>query len=171
MDEVGSDSDRIEIELAANATQAADRLGRALRDSIGPGAVTPRIAGRVNFPEVSVWRSRGRFAPSPLARFDGAIQPRGNGSALVGRIEVPASGSFIASVIVFPTIAIAALAALMGVSSGKLAGVIGGLGFAGLLLGYLYLARRVARANVRAERELLIRELRDLVKQHAEADS
>jgi len=152
----------LEIPLRGDARTAGRRLELALRDTIEAGFQSPRIAGSIDFPRVSFWRSRGRLVSSPYARFDGVIRESAEGATIVGRVRVPARGSSIATILAMWTGLIAVLALAASLASGRLIGVLVSAGLVAVLSGYLLLLWRFGRAGIRAESELLIRELHEL---------
>jgi hypothetical protein len=164
-------SDEIAIPIGSDGKAAAEHIHRALKDRAGRGGMTARLDGRVEYPKVTVWRSRGRFPFTPFTRFEGSVEDVGGQSAIVGRVTTPAVRSLSATLTAFTAFAGALIAAALGVASATPGGVAAGLVIAAALLGWLYVMRRLVTANARAETEMLLRELRELVQQHAETDS
>jgi hypothetical protein len=158
-----NDSIDLVIGLGGDGRRTAERIARALEGSPDPASGAPKLAGRISFPHVTLWRLRKGVARGPLARFEGSVQPSSNGSVLAGRVSILESVSSIMAVITGLTLLMFVVALASFFAAGPLTSLVAWLLFAVLSSAYLFVARRTAKANSAAEAELLIRELREVV--------
>ena len=157
------DSIELVIELGGDGRLAAERIARALEGSKDPMFVPPKLAGRVRFPHVTLWRSRSRVARVPLARFEGAVHDVSNGSVLAGRVSRLESVSSIMTVMTGLTLLMFVVALASFFAAGPLTSLLAWFLFAVVSSAFLYVARRRVKADSAAEAELLMCELREVV--------
>jgi len=151
------------IELGGDGRLAAERIARALEGSPDPASGAPKLAGRIGFPHMTLWRSRGRGARGPVARFEGSVQQLSNGSILAGRVSMLESVSSIMTVITGLTLLMFVVALAFWFAGEWLTSLAAWLLFLAISGAYLYVARRAVKASSATEADLLIRELREVV--------